>query len=48
MTSLTLFALAVLEGFEAGEGGTTGEELVGELGLVVRLVGLLVVVASFV
>lgn len=45
---LTVLTLVVLEGLEGHEGGTTGEELVGELGLVVRLVGLLVVVACLV
>ncbi len=33
----------VLKGFEGGKGGTAGEELVGELGLVVALLELVVV-----
>ena len=35
---LTLLALVVLEGLEGGEGSTTSEQLVAELGLVVGLV----------
>lgn len=48
--SLTLLALMVLEGLEAGEGSSASEQLVGELCLVgaVRLVGLLVVIACLV
>lgn len=43
---LTLLALVVLEHLHGGEGSTTGEQLMAELGLVVRLVGLLVVVTG--
>ena len=48
---LTLLALVVLEGLEAGKGGSTGNELVREAGLVVGLlivrVDLLVGVVRF-
>jgi hypothetical protein len=46
----TLLALLVLEDLHGAEGGTTGEELVGELALMVGLVlvvDLVVVVLSF-
>jgi hypothetical protein len=46
--SLTLLALVILESLEASEGSSAGEELMRELGLVVRLVSLAVVVTSFV
>ena len=45
---LTLVTLVVLEGLHGQEAGTSGEELMGELSLVVRLVDLLVVVASLI
>lgn len=45
---LTLIALVVLEHLHGGEATGTGEELMAELGLVVRLVDLLVVVTSFI
>lgn len=48
MSGLTLLALVVLEGLEASKGSASSQELVAELGLVVRLVGLTVVVTSLV
>jgi hypothetical protein len=44
----TLLALVVLEDLHGGETSAAREELMGELGLVVRLVGLLVAVTSLV
>ena len=42
----TVPTLVVLEHLHGGERGTAGEQLMAELGLVVRLVGLLVLVAG--
>ena len=45
---LTILALMVFKFLQGHEGSAAGKELMGELGFVVRLVGLLVIVTSLV